>query len=675
MQLLFLSGLRLTISTEEGEFGARLDFQPGLNVIRAENTSGKSTAMNAILYALGCEVLVGKNGPEAMKPVLRDKVKQGSQEIPVLESYIELEIRNKDNEFVTIRRQIIGEQDSKLVRVTKGKRITGADIGVGHDEFFFVGISGAAQREKGFHHYLATFLGLDLPRVARFQGEDVPLYIQCIVPLLFIEQRKGWSGIQASLPRFYGIQNVANVSIEYLLAFDLREIQRQKRQIAEDKRSLATDWSAHAKHCDVLSEQIGGLVNNYPQKPTTQIRDEEMPYIALQKEGQWLHINDWLESARDELTALKDRQGTPAENRPTEEELKAAEESLLLEQAAVSEARLNQHEERRNIDELKNRLAFIDEEIQKNQDVLRLQKFGAQQQLGTANGQCPTCHQDIADTLLEQTAPPMSIENNIAFLKEQKNATQTMAENARRAFTVFEREYRNQNDKIAHLRAKIRDLRSDLIGADQQMNTAQVREIIQLEETIRRAEGTREKLESEYSILKELSARYLDLLSQEKKLPKDMFSDSDKAKLRDLSVQFRQKIVDFGFRSAVPDAIDISRDNYRPTLEGFEMAFDASASDNIRLIWAYTLAMQQLSEKHPTNHFGITLYDEPQQQKMRGTSSEHFYAAAGKLLADANQVIVATSEDRQILGRMLEHVEHKLFEFGEAVIAAQGQGQ
>jgi hypothetical protein len=180
-------------------------------------------------------------------------------------------------------------------------------------------------------------------------------------------------------------------------------------------------------------------------------------------------------------------------------------------------------------------------------------------------------------------------------------------------------------------------------------------------------------LENDYAALKNLSARYLNLLAQEKKLPKDVFSDSDKAKLHDLSMQFRKNVVDFGFRSAAPDGIDISRDNYRPTLEGFEMAFDASASDNIRLLWAYTLAMQQLREKHSTNHFGITFYDEPQQQKMRGTSSENFYAAAGQLPADENQVIIATSEDRQTLGRMLEHVRNNLFEFGESVITALGQ--
>ncbi len=44
-------------------------------------------------------------------------------------------------------------------------------------------------------------------------------------------------------------------------------------------------------------------------------------------------------------------------------------------------------------------------------------------------------------------------------------------------------------------------------------------------------------------------------------------------------------------------AIEISRDNYMPVIDRFDMKFDSSASDNIRAIWSYTLALLQTSEK------------------------------------------------------------------------------
>ncbi|MBA7675526.1 hypothetical protein ES703_83762 [subsurface metagenome] len=78
-------------------------------------------------------------------------------------------------------------------------------------ESFFVGLEGAAQRERGFHYFLADFLKLELPNVKRFKGEDVPLYVECVAPLMFIEQIRGWSGIQATLPQGFGIRNVVGL--------------------------------------------------------------------------------------------------------------------------------------------------------------------------------------------------------------------------------------------------------------------------------------------------------------------------------------------------------------------------------------------------------------------------------------------------------------------------------
>ena len=42
-----------------GLYGTDIAFAPGLNVIRAPNTSGKSTCIQAIIYALGLEGMLG----------------------------------------------------------------------------------------------------------------------------------------------------------------------------------------------------------------------------------------------------------------------------------------------------------------------------------------------------------------------------------------------------------------------------------------------------------------------------------------------------------------------------------------------------------------------------------------------------------------------------------------
>ena len=48
----------LAAETKQGEFGDRLDFQPGLNVILADNTRGKSTLVQSIIYGLGLEKML-----------------------------------------------------------------------------------------------------------------------------------------------------------------------------------------------------------------------------------------------------------------------------------------------------------------------------------------------------------------------------------------------------------------------------------------------------------------------------------------------------------------------------------------------------------------------------------------------------------------------------------------
>ncbi|MBA7675527.1 hypothetical protein ES703_83763 [subsurface metagenome] len=102
-----INALRVTLATNRGPFGATALFENGLNVIRAENTSGKSALINGMLYTLGIEILVGKRGIEATKPVLWKTGKYEGQEFNVVESFVEIEISNSLGELITIRRHSV----------------------------------------------------------------------------------------------------------------------------------------------------------------------------------------------------------------------------------------------------------------------------------------------------------------------------------------------------------------------------------------------------------------------------------------------------------------------------------------------------------------------------------------------------------------------------------------
>ena len=669
MQKLFISALRIVVVTSDGNFGVFLPFKKGLNILRGENTSGKSTAVNSILYALGFEILLGKTGIGSIKPVLKSELEYEGKRFSVLESYLELEIKNSKQEPITIKRQIIGNIDNKLIKVNRASALTEPSKSKGQDEFYYVNIRGAAQREKGFHSFLADFLGIKLPLVPRYEGEDVPLYLECLFPLMFIEQVRGWGGIQMTLPKLFGIQNVAKVAFEFVLKMDVSEIQRLRQEIAAAKKELKAKWDLTGEHFEEIVKSITGIISNYPASPTASLEEKDLPYISMLQGEELVTLDSWIISARDEIISLKEQiEKKETGDKELEAQLETLENSLIQSQASLAKSRTEYFQEQENIKELTERIEFINNDIIKNQDVSILKKYGADNATSLVQGICPTCHQQVMDTLLEQTAPPLSIEKNIEFLKQQKQAATILLESSKKSLKTKGPVYEARKSEVEEIRKKIRDLKRDLVSGAATPQISTVRELIERESRLELTEIVRETFETDLNKLKDLSEQWKAILAREAKLPKDAFSDRDKEKMNRFSELFSSYIQAFGFRSVSPGTIAISKDNYRPILENFEMTFDASASDNIRLIWAYTIALQELEKFYETNHFGITFFDEPGQQQISASSRRAFYKIIGEMDYDHNQVIVSTSEDPSRLQEMLKDLPHHFSDFGSKVI-------
>ena len=147
---LFINGFKITLSTDKGAYGTKTIFEKGLNVIRAENTSGKTTLINGILYALGLELLIGKKGIESLKPVLWNSGNYDGQDFNVIESFVELEITNSKKETITIRRYIKGNKDNRLIEIIYAQLLTKSSDKHYEINSYYVGVEGAAQRENGF---------------------------------------------------------------------------------------------------------------------------------------------------------------------------------------------------------------------------------------------------------------------------------------------------------------------------------------------------------------------------------------------------------------------------------------------------------------------------------------------------------------------------------------------
>src|ERR1700688_4180885 len=106
--MLKINALRLEINTSGGLFGITIKFENGLNIVRGNNTIGKSSLFQSILYGLGFEELLGGKNEKTMQSVLKDQVEFPDGKLhPVNQSFVYLEIENK--EIVTIKRSITSD--------------------------------------------------------------------------------------------------------------------------------------------------------------------------------------------------------------------------------------------------------------------------------------------------------------------------------------------------------------------------------------------------------------------------------------------------------------------------------------------------------------------------------------------------------------------------------------
>jgi hypothetical protein len=662
-----INALRVTLATNRGPFGATALFDNGLNVIRAENTSGKSALINGMLYALGIEILVGKRGIEGTKPVLWKTGEYEGQEFNVVESFVDIEISNSLGELITVRRYVAGAKNSRLIEVVFGPGITGPQGSQHRVESFFVGLEGAAQRERGFHYFLADFLKLELPNVKRFKGDDVPLYVECVAPLMFIEQIRGWSGIQATLPQSFGIRNVAKLSVEYILSLDVIENEKRRMQISEEANRIREDWGFARDLMLQIASQVGGRLMNVPDRPVSLLTEE--PWISVSTDGKDdTPLDDLLVVKR---SLLLERSGDEtyevAGSEDLEAKLESQEKSLLVVQAEVTQLRYDIRSEEEESCKLQNRLEFIKNDIQRNKDIRRLRDFGVETELSIIQDKCPTCNQSIQDSLIPTECEVMSVKDNINFLKSEAEAVEMIISAGKERLSRLQGLKAGKSKVVTNLRSTIRDLRSDLLKT-QDVSIAEIREQIHLQEEITRLEELRDGFEEQTNRLKLAAKLWGENRARHSDLPDDYFSEGDKAKLEAVSRCFARNVHNFGYRSTGVSQLHISQDNYRPVCDEFEVAFGASASDNIRLIWAYTLALLQVSSSHDGNHWGILVFDEPEQQKMKEASSDALYAEIAKINRDECQVIIATSASVEMTEKRLENLPHKLLEFGDIVI-------
>lgn len=644
--------LRLRALTTDGVYGANVPFSPGLTVLWADNTKGKSTCMQGMLYALGLERMLSPRReiplPHAMTTYLNT---DDEKRIEVLESSVSLEIANGNGQVITVNRGVKATTDTRLITVDFGAALSGDSAVLGRQNFFVLD-PGAAQREDGFHHFLEGFLGWRLPQVRRYDAPETKLYLETVFPLFWVEQKFGWTAIPAAIPTYMRIREVHKRAVEFIMDLDVYKFEVQRERLAERLAANSKEWSVVRQELERFVARGGGRVVALPENPVADSAVLSKAHVQLAEGKEWAPLSSVISRLRVSIADLASRAVPAVEEQSEEVAQKLSYLTQHVDELNAERIRVHgiQQLKTADIQSLKRRIAALEDDLAKNLDVQRLQRYSGVTAALTPD-RCPTCEQALVDTLLSQNAlsAVMPVSDNIEYIRSQKKMFED----------ILAREKLEENERRDHLSAigrtladyyaQIRLLRSELVAPGANPSAAVIEERVRAEARLRDLEALQAIFDDALERLCNLQESYSTLLLERTQIPTEKFSPGDHDKLNRLTSLVQDQVKDFGFSTFSPAELSISQDSYRPEKEGFEIGFETSASDAIRLKWAYQLSLLELASDKPTNHPGTLVFDEPRQQSSSRPSFQNLLNRAARARKRNQQVIFSTSEDLETL--------------------------
>lgn len=633
---LTISDIEIAANTNNGRFSVKIPLYNGLNIIRAENSSGKSTCINAIAYGLGLEAILGPSRKRPFPKSLYEFIYNNKHdETPnfVNHSSVTISIKNSRGNSAILRRDILG--NGKKINVTSD--IDGGDYFLGSS-----GNVGSSISEKGFHHWLESFIGWKLPSVITFEGKETKLYLECIFPLFFIEQKRGWSEIQANTPTHYGIKNLKKSAAEFCLGIDSFEHEKKISILKRKIENAETEWESLKASAEGIADfntiKLQNL-NDLNQKT----EDYKVKFYYLENE-EYFSINEQERS----LTRLIEKLSKEISDKTPNDETLNSQLSLIRSlrseiEDALSSAELIQL----SIADADSKLSTLKHDHNQYQQLKRLKSVGSNIEADINTNKCPICESELYDTLGNRSVrrEPMTLEENIEFLKNQLD--------------FFGAIKRKNIDQLHELRSKKKLLTSKLVEENNRLSS--LREDLDDINGVTKA-ILREKIQAEIllkSVLR-LKETQADLNNQAARIYSAWSIASASLSLvkkgaviagRGLVIGKLESIIksnlsSFNFSHSDINSVSVSHQTLRPEQEGYDIVAETSASDYIRIIWAYTLALLELAgNEQEIKHGGFVVFDEPRQHEASKISFTNLIGKSSETNSYSGQVIFATSLD------------------------------
>src|SRR5262249_47727601 len=156
----------------------------------------------------------------------------------------------------------------------------------------------------------------------------------------------------------------------------------------------------------------------------------------------WVSLTEHLSASRKRLKELGMAVvPSAAQVEPrVQSELAQVEEQLSRREAAIAVILNKLESDTAEAESLKQQIDTIGDDLRKYKDVRKIRKLGSEDEPEVARGHCPTCHQELADSLLDTSkrAVPMSVDQNVSFYEEQIELFSAVHANAQNAIQTSE---------------------------------------------------------------------------------------------------------------------------------------------------------------------------------------------------------------------------------------------
>jgi hypothetical protein len=503
----------------------------------------------------------------------------------------------------------------------------------------------------GMQFFLFEWMGWPREKVSTFRGES-SIYLENLAPLFYIDQAEGWTNIQALQISRYGQQKIAETAVEYLLGAKESIEQRFALQQSEQRDQSLRD-EAHS-----ISDRVRGTLLRFGWDITWS-GSGTVPSIVKRWSG--LSLSEVLlkEADADISRSLRF-------NIERTEKLRLSLTKGDLDQGSSAPAITSQAA----ID-----LKMRRNELSKQLHILRLQRenaeqltFAIQHKLKSAGDllrykkshvgrldvvECPTCHRDLdAETFSLQQQTEKSVEAHVQALDRDRILMVDNLNALTRSMITTTAELAIVDDQLNTAESALRVVTESTSPAREQMAKLAI--------DLSAAEREYQRLQD---MAREIESLQLQINTWVESVGLSRIPVGSETDLRSRIERFSATLFEYlcalghmALKSSHPGQFYLDS-QYTPYLDGRRLRSLGSASDQARLVAAYTLALAVTAEEIGGYHPGFVVLDEPLQQNPDSQHRELFvrFLLAGLPTATGIQVIIFTNLNDAEVKHLQEH--------------------